>query len=289
MIENFISEAEEELLLKLCTFDVNKEMKHRNVKHYGFEFRYDINNVDKKSPLEERLPRECEFIWKRLEDTGKWSNFQPDQLTINQYQPGQGIPFHVDTHSAFEDPLISLSLNSSIVMEFKKANKHYCVLLPRRSLAIMSGECRYDWTHGIVPRKFDVIRSECGLTNLPRKERISFTFRKVLQQDKCTCQYPTLCDSKNKDIESTTANEVEKLHVHEVYENIANHFSDTRHTPWPNVLEFVQSFHKGAILIDIGCGNGKYLGLNKNSFNVIKINYFKFFNNFRILTFPDWM
>lgn len=26
-------------------------MKHRRVKHYGFEFRYDNNNVDKDKPL----------------------------------------------------------------------------------------------------------------------------------------------------------------------------------------------------------------------------------------------
>ncbi|KAJ8978310.1 hypothetical protein NQ317_008182 [Molorchus minor] len=53
-----------------------------------------------------------------------------------------------------------------------------------------------------------------------------------------------------------------------VYENIATHFSDTRHKPWPNVLNFVQSFAIGSILIDIGCGNGKYLGQNKNIFDV---------------------
>lgn len=28
-----------------------KALKHRRVKHYGFEFRYDNNNVDKDKPL----------------------------------------------------------------------------------------------------------------------------------------------------------------------------------------------------------------------------------------------
>jgi len=28
-----------------------KALKHRRVKHYGFEFRYDNNNVDKDRPL----------------------------------------------------------------------------------------------------------------------------------------------------------------------------------------------------------------------------------------------
>ena len=34
----------------------------------------------------------------------------PDQLTVNEYQLGQGIRRHVDTHSAFEESICSLSL-----------------------------------------------------------------------------------------------------------------------------------------------------------------------------------
>lgn len=32
-------------------FVAQKSLKHRRVKHYGFEFRYDNNNVDKDKPL----------------------------------------------------------------------------------------------------------------------------------------------------------------------------------------------------------------------------------------------
>jgi len=32
-------------------FLAQKALKHRRVKHYGFEFRYDNNNVDKDKPL----------------------------------------------------------------------------------------------------------------------------------------------------------------------------------------------------------------------------------------------
>ncbi len=34
----------------------------------------------------------------------------PNQLTINEYIPGQGIAPHIDTHSAFEGAIVSLSL-----------------------------------------------------------------------------------------------------------------------------------------------------------------------------------
>lgn len=61
-----------------------------------------------------------------------------------------GIPSHVDTHSAFEDPILSLSLLSDVVMGFKDSTGHKVpVFLPRRSLVIMSGESR--WTsHKII-------------------------------------------------------------------------------------------------------------------------------------------
>ncbi len=42
----------------------------------------------------------------------------PDQLTINDYDPGAGIPAHADTHSAFYDGIVVVSLLSPVVMEF---------------------------------------------------------------------------------------------------------------------------------------------------------------------------
>ena len=48
-----------------------------------------------------------------------------------------------------------------------------------------------------------------------------------------------------------------------VYEEIAEHFSDTRHSPWPRVKHFLCNLPNGSIVADVGCGNGKYLGVNK--------------------------
>lgn len=105
-----------------------------------------------------------------------------------------GIPAHVDTHSAFLDPITALSLGSDVVMEFRKPSmknhsdneakedqKHVSVFLPQRSLLIMSGESRYGWTHGITPRKIDVFQTKDGrLTTMNRRTRISFTFRRFV-------------------------------------------------------------------------------------------------------------
>ncbi|MGH0174592.1 UNVERIFIED_CONTAM: hypothetical protein FKN15_008913 [Acipenser sinensis] len=134
-----------------------KTLKHQRVKHYGYEFRYDNNNVDKDNPLPGGLPEICEEVLERCLEKG-YVNIKPDQLTVNQYEPGQGIPPHVDTHSPFEDTIISLSLGAKTVMDFKHPDgRSVAVMLPRRSLLVMTGESRYLWTHGITPRKFDVV------------------------------------------------------------------------------------------------------------------------------------
>lgn len=56
--------------------------------------------------------------------------------------------------------------------------------------------------------------------------------------------------------------ELEREHVHKVYDLIAPHFSHTRHHPWPQVTEFLEKLEPGALVADVGCGNGKYLGVN---------------------------
>ncbi|KRT79652.1 methyltransferase [Oryctes borbonicus] len=274
VIEDFISETEESILMELCNFNEqeNGSMKHRHVKHFGYEFRYDINNVNKDKPLEDKMPQECDFLWERLKL--RHIEFKPDQLTVNCYKPGQGIPPHIDTHSAFEDPIISLSLGSSVVMNFKNENISMPVVLPRRSLTIMSSESRYAWIHGITPRKLDIIPTQNDLSVIHRSTRISYTFRKI-RHGECDCQYTQHCDSyakrlksKSNSIKNKEAMELETTHVYDVYDIIALHFSDTRCKPWPNVLKFLHSLEVGSILIDVGCGNGKYLGCVPNVFSL---------------------
>jgi len=54
--------------------------------------------------------------------------------------------------------------------------------------------------------------------------------------------------------------DIESRHVHALYDVIASHFSDTRHSRWPRVETYLSFLPKGMLLLDIGCGNGKYLG-----------------------------
>lgn len=91
----------------------------------------------------------------------------------------------------------------------------------------------------------------------------------------CSCNFPQFCDTIKAKPETDVNENYERIvddklavkleieNVHNVYNEIGNHFSETRHTPWPNVEEFVSSIPNNSILIDVGCGNGKYLALNQ--------------------------
>lgn len=87
-----------------------------------------------------------------------YGNF--DQLTINDYRPGDGIPPHTDTHSPFEDLFCSLSLNSGTVMTFNLKNDIQHIYLKPRSLAIFSRESRFCWEHMIALRKIDKVEDK---------------------------------------------------------------------------------------------------------------------------------
>lgn len=69
-----------------------------------------------------------------------------------------------------------------------------------------------------------------------------------------------------KDEDKAYSEKYEQEHVHEVYEEIALHFSATRYKPWPIVESFLKGLSPGSVGIDVGCGNGKYLAVNKNIF-----------------------
>ncbi|GAD97327.1 conserved hypothetical protein [Paecilomyces variotii No. 5] len=77
---------------------------------------------------------------------------------------------------------------------------------------------------------------------------------------------PEASNSSNKPHENSEAYEEE--HVHQVYQQIAQHFSATRYKPWPVVERFLKEQTPGSIGLDIGCGNGKYLTVNPDVFIV---------------------
>lgn len=45
---------------------------------------------------------------------------------------------------------------------------------------------------------------------------------------------------------------LEKTYVHDVYQEIASHFIDTRYRVWPRVNQFLMDLEPGSIICDVG-------------------------------------
>jgi alkylated DNA repair dioxygenase AlkB len=140
----------------------------RRTQHYGFTYDYSSKVLAAATPM----PTWCDFIIRRLLDQ-EILRFTPDQMIVNEYEPGQGIYPHVDAVDLFEDGIVSLSLGSRVIMDLTRASAGPPVEigLDRRSLVVFHGDARYKWRHGIASRKAD--------HGTPRSRRVSLTFRKV--------------------------------------------------------------------------------------------------------------
>lgn len=174
---DFISEQEEKELLK--QIDSNAWLKDlsRRVQHYGYKYDYRARKIDNSFFLG-KLPEWLQSIALRIYDENL-IDFIPDQAIINEYEPGQGIASHIDCEPCFGDVIISLSLGSACVMNFERqpnSKEKIELLLEPRALLIMKGPSRYNWYHGISPRKNDRFNDEV----IKRGRRVSVTFRKVI-------------------------------------------------------------------------------------------------------------
>lgn len=157
-------------------------IKDRFVWHYGFEFDYSRQSVTGKSipPIPTIFH---ELILSRAIPICSVGPEYFNQMTIQIYPPGSGIPRHIDNPETFGDVLLVISLKSNCTMEFRNTitSKSKQVEMWPNSMVIMSKDSRYLWTHSIKERKTDMVskRGCSALRLLQRQTRISLTFRHV--------------------------------------------------------------------------------------------------------------
>lgn len=161
---------DEELFL-ISTIDNlpwNTQLKRRT-QHYGYT--YDYNSSDISNNIAEPIPEWCNFLIDRLLERGILK-VRPDQMIVNEYEPGQGIYPHVDNIKTFDNGIVSVSLSSDITMNLINKEDKRDITLKRRSVICFYDDARYIWRHGITPRKSD--------NKVKRNRRISLTFRKII-------------------------------------------------------------------------------------------------------------
>jgi alkylated DNA repair dioxygenase AlkB len=88
-------------------------------------------------------------IVSRLIAKGLFPHFPP-QLTINYYEPDEGLMSHTDNVDVIKEWIVGISLLSSCLIYFTNRDgfvREY--FLHPGSVMIQSGEARYEWKHGI--------------------------------------------------------------------------------------------------------------------------------------------
>ncbi|KAM3548319.1 hypothetical protein MY1884_009229 [Beauveria asiatica] len=210
--KDFISKKDEETILHILCDQLDwPDRKGRRSLHYGYTFSYKTFAIDTDVP---RAPFPDWLLPLLPADEGR----PPDQVCVQHYPPGTGIPPHADTHSAF-DQLYSLSLGSPVLMQFCRpgargeAAAKVDVDLAPRSMMRMSGDARLHWTHGIRARKTDTLvdkefddddddgeekTAAAAAVVRPRRDRWSITYRWLREGGACECGDEKLCDTAQR-------------------------------------------------------------------------------------------
>lgn len=128
--------------------------RHRN-KRWGVH----CNLRDRRvGPAENAMPPFfCNILLPKLKRIAAMKSCTPNEANAIDYHRSKGdyLEDHVDDRQLSKEPIANLSLGGDCYMTFinqkKKlgSNEPLRVLLPRRTLQILTGNARYDYSHGI--------------------------------------------------------------------------------------------------------------------------------------------
>jgi alkylated DNA repair dioxygenase AlkB len=172
-LENYIPEDEADRLVQEIDAAPWRTDLKRRVQHYGYRYDYKARQARREDYLGP-LPELFQGLAERLTAERHFQTV-PDQVIVNEYQPGQGISAHIDCQPCFGETIASVSLLSACVMRFvsQTHSQQMELHLQPTSLLVLKGDARHLWTHAIPSRKMDV----SGGQKHVRYRRISLTFR----------------------------------------------------------------------------------------------------------------
>ena len=152
----------------------------RRTQQYGYLFSFKTRQIESDlGPL----PLIFDAIIERLQP---FFDSPIDYVTVNEFEPGQGIMPHVDSLvldsfnlKLFGPVVVSLSLLSPCIMTLsKKGEPDIQLLLEPRSILALSQDKRYEYTHAISKERRECIQGR----EIERGRRVSIVFRTLARK-----------------------------------------------------------------------------------------------------------
>lgn len=188
-IPNFITLNEEKHILTNF-YSVPKPkwtyLSNRRLQDYG-------GVPSEKGMIPEKIPIWLDVYINKTYNLQIFNGKKPNQILINEYEPGQGIMPHTDG-PLFYPTIATISCGSHTILEFSENNesrKKVCdILLEPLSLVIIKDDLYSKYLHSIFERKVDDISEDCVNLSLcgekrnvgdklERSTRVSITIRNV--------------------------------------------------------------------------------------------------------------
>lgn len=141
----------------------------RKVLHFGYQYPYNrALKLIPTHPIPEIIQRLLIEPLQNLPGVkGPDGDWLPDQVIINRYLCKQGIGAHTDHKKLFQDRIVCVTLGEPADMLFKHMELENCTIgTEPGSVYVMTGKARWEYTHEMIPHRFD-------------KPRYSITFRHV--------------------------------------------------------------------------------------------------------------
>jgi hypothetical protein len=79
--------------------------------HYGYEFRYDINDVDADDPLTESIPSSCDKLWVIFSHMARWTLYLSVMVTVVCWLD---LPIHATSVCYIVPLMLSRDLDSRL-------------------------------------------------------------------------------------------------------------------------------------------------------------------------------
>ena len=248
----------------------NYTVKHKQV-HYGNRLIYEDDKFG--LPIPPAIPSYVQSIIDTYHSVTAGYNI--NRVSIRTIHPGAHIK-PVAQQPVYGSILLLIPIGSHTAIQLQPVEAadstlhRHDVIVPDRCALVLTGDALTQYQWSVLGKTRDWIDNK----QVKRKETIFIECRQVksideqqLVQSHTTTQHN---DTDKKIVavpvtDTTALNAtIESEHVHSVYDSIAGHFSSTRHTPWPKIDHYVRSIPHNSIVADVGCGNGKYMGLNKD-------------------------